>query len=133
MDNNQNENLFNGTESTANNGYVEYADAQVVNTTAAKPISSGEGKNGKAIASLVLGILSLVLGCCCTYLGIILGIISIILANLSKKDSDGIMEGKAKAGMICSIVAIVFSVVSIILVLVGMVDTSWLMDMVEQL
>lgn len=54
-------------------------------------------KNGKAVAALVLGIVSL-LGLCIPLAGIICGIIAIILAVMAKK--EGSTDGKQKAGMI---------------------------------
>jgi hypothetical protein len=67
--------------------------------------------NGKAIASLVLGILSLV---CIWFgysalLGIVLAIVGIVLGNIAKKEialsgEEGL--GMAKAGVICSIIGL---------------------------
>ena len=63
-----------------------------------------------AIASLVLGISSLVFGC--FFIGVILGIIGLVLGNKglaeynnSPEKYDG--EGMLKAGRICSIIGIV--------------------------
>ena len=65
-------------------------------------------KNGKAVAALVLGIVSL-LGLCIPLAGIICGIIAIILAVMAKK--EGSTDGKQKAGMILGIIGIVISIV----------------------
>ena len=65
-------------------------------------------KNGKAVAALVLGIVSL-LGLCIPLAGIICGIIAIILAVMAKK--EGSTDGKQKAGMILGIIGIVINAV----------------------
>ena len=71
-------------------------------------------QNGYAIASLVLGIVSVLCCCCCCFvdiLGLILmgvaAILAIVFAFLSKKNTNGKMDGKAIAGLILGIVAIV--------------------------
>ena len=65
-------------------------------------------KNGKAVAALVLGIVSL-LGLCIPLVGIICGIIAIILAVMAKK--EGSTDGTQKAGMIWGIIGIVVSII----------------------
>jgi len=68
-------------------------------------------KNGKAIASLVLGIISLV----CVFfgygalLGIILGIVGIVLGSMAKKETP---SGMATAGIVMSIIAIVLCAIT---------------------
>ena len=71
-------------------------------------------QNGYAIASLVLGIVSVLCCCCCCFantLGLILmgvaAILAIVFAFLSKKNTNGKMDGKAIAGLVLGIVAIV--------------------------
>ena len=71
-------------------------------------------QNGYAIASLVLGIVSVLCCCCCCFvdiLGLILmgvaAILAIVFAFLSKKNTNGKMDGKAIAGLDLGIVAIV--------------------------
>lgn len=64
-----------------------------------------------AIVSLVLGIASIVMSCCITYLGIALGIGGIICSVMSKKKQK---SGMATAGMVCSILGLVFSVLLLI-------------------
>ena len=70
------------------------------------------GGQGLAIASLVLGILSLV--CCCTvYPSLIMGIVSFVLSLvvlIQKKPG----KGMAIAGLICSGIAIVFLIIILI-------------------
>ena len=90
--------------------------------TASPPKKSG---NGMSIASLVMGILSLVC-CCCGYVGIALGALGIIFALLSRQDEP--MNTQAKVGLILACVGIALNVISIILLLVmnaaGLVDVT---------
>lgn len=67
-------------------------------------------KNNMALASMIIGILSIVLSCCC-YLGVILGSLAVILAGLSRIDEK--MTGQATAGMVTGIIGILFGVGSI--------------------
>ncbi len=67
--------------------------------------------NGYAIASLILGVVSLVLCCCCP-VSIVTSILAIVFAILSRQGQP--MNGKALGGMICGIVSIAITVVSIV-------------------
>lgn len=64
-----------------------------------------------AIVSLILGIASIVMSCCVTYLAIGLGIGGIICSVMSKKKQK---SGMATAGMVCSIIGIVIAAIWII-------------------
>lgn len=69
--------------------------------------------NGKAIAALVIGILSIII----VFIGFILGIIGIVFANKSFKEIDmGATKGKgmAIAGLVTSIVGTVLHAFSIL-------------------
>ncbi len=83
------------------------------------PMPTSETKKGKAIASLCLGIASVICCCCCNFVGIIAGIIGIILACLSKKE-NGKFSGMAMTGLIFSICGTAFGVLSLIIGVVGM-------------
>lgn len=71
-------------------------------------------KSTKAGISLGLGIASLVLGCCCTWLGIALGVAAIILGVLSKKDNEP-KSGMAMAGIIIGAVSIFGTIIWMII------------------
>ncbi len=68
--------------------------------------------SGTSIASMVLGILSIVL-CCCGPLGLILGIVGLILAFVSKHGKP--FDSLAMTGLITSCVGIIISVIIILL------------------
>ena len=71
--------------------------------------------NGLAIASMVLGIVSLILTCILPYVS--WAIVGIVLAAIAKKKAK---SGMATAGLVCSIIALaVWVVVIILLVVVG--------------
>ena len=73
-----------------------------------------EQKNSMALASMILGILSIVLSCCC-FLGMILGSISIFLGALSR--GDGKMNGQATAGLVTGMIGIILSIGALVLVI----------------
>ena len=92
-------------------------------------------QNGFAIASLVLGIVSVLCCCCCCFadtLGLIVmgvaAILAIVFAFLSKKNTNGKMDGKAIAGLILGIVAIVM----LLLFLVALVGVYTMIGQVPQ-
>lgn len=70
--------------------------------------------NGKATASLVLGIISLVFIFFGTYafIGMILAVIGLVLGIQAKKESPD--DGKAKAGVILSIIGLSLCALSFI-------------------
>lgn len=82
------------------------------------PIHEVPRTNGKAIAAMVLGILSLLV----PYVGFILGIIAIILGVSSKKDirrTGEAGQGMATAGFVTGIISVVLYGIIIILAIIG--------------
>ncbi|GIO25611.1 DUF4190 domain-containing protein [Ornithinibacillus bavariensis] len=80
--------------------------------------------NGKAVAALVLGILSLVI----PYIGFIFGIIGLVLANISVKEitlSGQSGRGLAIAGRVTSIICLSLYGVFLLLVLIFVVIFSF--------
>ncbi len=72
-----------------------------------------KGGAGMAIASMVLGIVALVVSCCLYYISIPCAVIGIILAAVSiSTGRDG--KGMAIAGLVCSIISLVPSVIILI-------------------
>lgn len=78
--------------------------------------------NGMATASLILGILSLVL-CCCVYFSIPLGALAILFAILSRGSSRQ-MTGQAKAGLGLGIGGIVLTFIMILFTVIMMGTAS---------
>ncbi|EHS56323.1 DUF4190 domain-containing protein [Paenibacillus sp. Aloe-11] len=80
--------------------------------------------NSKAVASMVLGILSIVI----PYLGLIIGIVGIILSSLSLKEINRHGEqgrGMAIAGLVCSIIGtLIYALIIIFLVVVFVIAAS---------
>lgn len=86
---------------------------------------------GFAIASMVCGIVSIVI-CCCEYIAIPLGIVAIVLGIISlKKGESG--KGMAIAGIVCAGCSLVFIGICFILYYSGAVDTSNWEDILSQL
>ena len=93
-----------------------------------------KNQNGYAIASLVLGVISILSCCCCctNVFGLlamgITAILAIVFAFVSKKNSDGKMDAKAIAGLVLGIV----SVVVLLLFAIAIVGTYALIDQMPQ-
>lgn len=84
----------------------------------------GNDKNGMAVASLVLGIISICC-CCVSWLSLILGVLAIVFAVLGRKNPA--KKGLTTAGLVMGIIAVVLAVVSIIVA-----RTDWYQDVVVQ-
>lgn len=71
------------------------------------------GGAGFGIASMVLGIIALVMGCCFPYVSIPCAAIGLILAAVSLGGhKDG--KGMAIAGLVCSIIALIPAIIVIV-------------------
>ncbi len=100
--------------------YTEPASSTVYNGGTAPAQSTTPGL---AIASLVMGIVSILLTCCCGC-GIIFAIAGIIMAVVGNKQAK---SGVGTAGLICSIVGAVFNSIALvyyILVYIGVLAES---------
>ena len=78
-------------------------------------------RNGKAIWSLVLGIVGLV---CC---GFVAGIPAVILGTTAKKEiaaGQGTGRGMAQAGFVLGIISIVLGLLGLVLVLTGAITVN---------
>ncbi len=84
---------------------------------------------GMAIASLVMGILSIL--CCSGLLSYVFGPLGIIFALITPKNEQGERHSFSRVGLICSIVGLVLSVVYFVFLVVGImtgyieVDTNY--------
>lgn len=88
----------------------------------------GTGKNGIALAGMILGIIS-VATCwiwCFPWTATICGIMGLILSVLGKKKAleTGVGAGQAKAGLICSIIGLAISVVPIIMIIAALISSG---------
>lgn len=72
-------------------------------------------KKGLAIASMVLGITSIVPGWCIPYLPFILGLIGVILGGVSLSKKQG-GKGMAVAGLVTSIISLIIYLILFIVV-----------------
>ena len=100
----------------------QYAQPQYAAPQYAAPQPAKKSnKIGFAIASLVLGIVSILM-CCCCEIGALFGIPGAILGGIAiSKKYDG--KGMAIAGVICSVVGILICIVYWILVCCGALDS----------
>ena len=77
-----------------------------------------EKTNNKSIASLTLGILSIII----PYIGLILGIIGIVISSKSIVEIDNSNEkgrGLATSGKVCSIVGVCLQVLLVLLMILS--------------
>jgi hypothetical protein len=97
-----------------------------------QPYGGGYGaepkNSGKAIASLVTGLVGLLTICCGFF--VISSVVGIVMGILARKDirqSGGQLkgEGMAMAGLITGAVGVALLILSIILVVTGVIDTSF--------
>lgn len=68
--------------------------------------------SGKAIASMVLGIISIVF-CVAGYIPLIIGILAIILAGISLNNDEA--KGMATTGLVTGIIGSVFSFIYLVI------------------
>lgn len=69
--------------------------------------------DGLAIASMVLGIVAILMTCCSGYFSIPFAIVGLVLGIMSNRNNG--KSGMATAGIVCSIIAIALSIVLIII------------------
>ncbi len=88
-----------------------------------KPVVPGKGLG---IASMVLGILSLVLFCI-WYIAIPCGIIGAVLGGvaLSKAKAVNMKNGLAVAGLVCSCIALGIAIIFVLLVIAGLAELGF--------
>lgn len=69
---------------------------------------------GLAVASMVLGILSLVLSCCVPYIPFILALLAVIFGGVSLSKKMG-GKGMAIAGLVCGIISLIPAIVVVLM------------------
>ena len=70
---------------------------------------NSSGGSGVSIASMVLGIVAVIVNCWYVYVSIPCGIVGIILAAIGIKNNSS--KGMAIAGLVCSIVGLAMSLI----------------------
>lgn len=93
------------------------------------PQNMDGGATGLGVASLILGIVSLLIGCCAStwWLTLLVAVLSIVFGILSiQKNNSG--KGMAIAGIICSVIAIVFM---LIVIVAGVALSAWLFSIFQ--
>lgn len=85
-----------------------------------------QGSNGFSIASMVLGIVSIIFACCFWPLSFVTGIVGLVLGILSVKQNRA-GKGMAIAGIIMCAVAIVLAIVVVIFVgVAALTNPDWI-------
>lgn len=74
-----------------------------------------EETNKMALASMITGILSIVISCCCG-LGVVFGGLAVIFASLSRVDEP--LSSNAKIGLITGIIGMIISVIAVIVFMI---------------
>lgn len=92
--------------------------------------SRSSSAGGKATASLVLGIVSLVLSwfAFINILAVICGIVGIILGASARRELGPMQKGTATAGMVCSIIALVLSLLILLAIMFIGIFTSTIVE-----
>ncbi len=84
------------------------------------PLPTRPKTNSKSIASMVLGILAIIL----PYIGLILGIIAIVMSKLAFNEINRMQEqgrGMAIAGLVCGIIGTaIYAIIILVLIVVGL-------------
>ncbi|MCR5655471.1 MAG: hypothetical protein K6G07_07540 [Lachnospiraceae bacterium] len=94
--------------------------------------SQQQQSDGKATASLILGICSILFCCCYGILGMGLGIGGLVLASSSAKENNGEYSGSARAGQVTSIIGIVLGALYLIFTII-MIASGAYADMLGDL
>ena len=92
------------------------------------PTQQGQG-HGMAIASLVLGIVGIVFGCCLWYITIPCAIIGLILGVMANKQDK---NGMATAGIVLSSISLALAVIVIIMVVAAGSSSVWSSSLFEE-
>lgn len=87
-------------------GQVHQQQVNQINQQFQQPSSQSSAGKGMAVASMVLGIISVVLGCCIPFVTFFTAVLGVIFGAVAlKKKSLG--KGMAIAGLICSIISLI--------------------------
>jgi hypothetical protein len=83
----------------------------------ASPVAEGTGRQGRATASLILGIIAVLAALLIPILGWLLAAIGITLGATARSEARrrGMPHGRATAGIVLGIVAVLLGVASVVL------------------
>ena len=141
---NQNYNQPNGQYDQYNQNYGQPYDQGYGQNYATQNMNMGGGpaypqnnmqpneSNALSITSMILGIFSITLGCCITYIGIATAIAAIITGIISLKNKKP-GKGMAIAGIITGAIAFVFLVICVVLVLTSDTYREMVDDVIRQI
>lgn len=90
-----------------------------------QPNPPQQERKGMAIASLIIGILSIPLGFCTGYVGVVFGIIGIFLGIFSKGSAPS-RSGKAIAGIITGAVGLILGAIMLYMAFKIMADPEFM-------
>lgn len=76
-----------------------------------RPRRRSGGGNGLAVTSLVLGILSIIMACCCGLFSLPLSIGAVVTGAMGMKNQDS--KGMAIAGLVMGILAVIIAIVNV--------------------
>lgn len=92
-----------------------FTQPQDVPAAPAAPVSPSGELPGKTmgIVGMILGIISILFGCCTPIFPMICAIVGLVLSCISRKKASGVLRKNnfSLAGLICSIIGLVFSVI----------------------
>ena len=101
---------FNNQQNTGTTQYSNYQDNTAYQPLPATPDNGGKA-SGTQIASLVMGIISIVLCCCYGAPSVIMGIIGLVCGIKGNKENK---NGIGTAGIVCSIIGLLLGLISLI-------------------
>ena len=101
---------FNNGQNTGTPQYNNYQDNTAYQPLPAAPDNGGKA-SGTQIASLVMGIISIVLCCCYGAPSVIMGIIGLVCGIKGNKENK---NGIGTAGIVCSIIGLLLGLISLI-------------------
>ena len=101
----------NNNQNFNQNAGQNYGQADFNTVYEAEPVRNSKGYS---IASMVCGICSIVFCWCYGIPGLVLGIVALALAVKVKNDNGGVMDGMAKAGLVCGVIGAVLSALCLV-------------------
>lgn len=98
---------------------------EVYNEAVVEPVEPQ--KKGFAVASLVLGIIALVPGCCLPYIGIVLSILAVVFSIIYTSANKGMVvnKGMSLAGLILGILGILVNGAMVIFMIVSLTNGGY--------